>query len=229
MRVPRALEFPAVIVATAVLTFTGVSALQASVNAPLASLAQQRADKTPAQVSFDTASEVSPHLDFFAVLESEGPPSSLVALPAAVTESAPYEPEALAVTGVDQEPEAGLPADAPSAVQSHVEAMAEAPASAPVVAVAAQAAVANRPSPPPPAAAPSPAPPPPPVHTPVSGMDYVWDQVFGSGSFAKPGAPAGSNNGNPAPGAPASGANKGNGKTGVGQVCPPGQAKKGNC
>jgi hypothetical protein len=56
-------------------------------------------------------------------------------------------------------------------------------------------------------------------------MDYVWDQVFGSGSFAKPGTPASSNNGK----APAPPPQSSNGKAGVGQACPPGQAKKGNC
>ncbi len=55
---------------------------------------------------------------------------------------------------------------------------------------------------------------------PVSGMDFVWDQVFGSGSYAKPAAPA-------RPAAPPAGA-KSQG-TQHAATCPPGQAKKDKC
>lgn len=227
MRLPRALEFPSVIVVTGVLTFTGVSALQAAVNPPL----YERVQKALAEAGdfeaedfdySDTASDL--RAVFFP--EAPQPPALLAASESTPLEAARQEAPDLASTG-PAAPEMSTIGSSPAVVESAVQgglppaAQAGVAARGPAAPVAApgqsQAPVGQNTVP-----APAPqhaAPPAKAAPTPVSGMDYVWDQVFGDGTYAKPAAPA---KANPPAGSKSQGANNA-------AVCPPGQAKKGNC
>lgn len=223
MHVPRALEFPAVIAVTTVLTFTGVSALQACVNPPLAQMAERRV-----AAEMETVASLEEEPEAYESGELRGVFLGDPAVPASLARTSPpsQETPALAVTGSDTDPGAagqsassdpapGGPA-APETAQAAV-----------AVASAVQSGVAAGPGPStqlPATAAPqaqqhaaTPAPAKPAA---VSGMDYLWDQTFGSGSYAKPPAPG--HQAAPAAGSKSQGAKKAD-------FCPPGQAQKDTC
>lgn len=223
MRVPRALEFPAVIAVTMVLTFTGVSALQACVNPPLAHMAEERvAAGIQAVVDIEEESgtdDASAMRDIF--IRDAVVPASLTP-----RGTSPQEAAALATTGADivlapateGQPIGGAVQPEGSIGAEQAQAVARPPAAAQSETAAGQGVSANVPSVASPQAqqhAATPAKP-----APVSGMDFVWDQVFGSGSYAKPAAPA-------RPAEPPAGAKSQGAKNAA--VCPPGQAKKDKC
>jgi hypothetical protein len=226
MRVPRALEFPAVIVATTVLTFTGVSALQACVNPPLAQMAEQRVTAgIQAIVEIEEESEVDeadamrdifmrdaaipasitprePSAQDAEILASTGADAVIAPAPDGQAVGAPAQPEGPAAPGMEQAAVVPPPVTAQASVPAG-------PGLSHVPAVAAPQAQQH-------AAAPATSAKP----APVSGMDYVWDQVFGSGSYAKPAAPA-------RPATPPAGSNSQGANHAA--TCPPGQAKKDKC
>lgn len=224
MRVPRPFEIPAIIAATAVLSFTAVSGLQAAVNPPLAKLATDRAadalhihseseDAGHAHAGMTEAAYEHVSLQTFlpAAPASLVPPAAAEPAPAA-----PATPETVALEAAHAEGGGMVaPLMEPVPVQAAVPPPAAVvPAPAPVVPAPPRTApVVPRP------AAPA-VPVPQPVPTPVSGMDYVWDQVFGSGQFPAPASV-------PKQVVPPAGA-KSQGVVNS-KVCPPGQAAKGKC
>lgn len=227
MRVPRLLEIPAIVMATAVLSFTAVSGLQAAVNPPLAKLAAERdGDAFHARsVLGDSGQGTAPagsghvHTDLYSLLTSSpesivparGQGDSEAAEPnAAVPEAAVPMPATAAPAPVAASGEPVGPTAPKAAVVVPVPAQAAGPSQAAVPVAPRLATAVRTPQP----AAPRPAP------TPVSGMDYVWDRVFGSGQFLAPASV-------PKHAPPVSGAlGQDPGKV---KVCPHGQVAKGTC